>query len=114
MYFERNWQTRKETNCDQPVECNLNLMSESEQKIHFIVKDTRDEIYKENIDVGYHYDEEFNNDRLRIQFDMKLESDDDATDYHYCIFVSKNGDEYDSIVGNYSVDYVEMEKKNIQ
>ena len=93
--------------CDQPAECSLNLMSGSEQKIHFMVRDTRDELNKEKLDVGYDdYDEIYCNDRLFIQFDMKLTNDTKDANYHYYIFASRNEESYENIEGIYSVDYV--------
>lgn len=93
--------------CDQPAECSLNLMSGSEQKIHFMVRDTRYELNKEKLDVEYDdYDEIYCNDRLFIQFDMKLTNDTKDANYHYYIFASRNEESYENIEGIYSVDYV--------
>ena len=97
---------------DEPIECNLNLMRASEQNIHFIVRDIRDELNKDKIDLDYEdYDEMYNNDRLFIEFDMELMNGKETVDYHYYIFASRNEGIYEDIVGMYSIDYVGMEMK---
>lgn len=92
--------------CTQPVECYLNLLKGSEQKIYLIIEDKGYELNEDNPD----YYEKFERDRLCIEFDMKLTNDIEEADYSYSIFASRDKmSEY--ISGIYCVDSVEMCKK---
>nr|WP_315103301.1 hypothetical protein [uncultured Catonella sp.] len=87
----------------QSVECYLNLLKGSEQKIHLIIEDKGYELNEGNPN----YDEKFKRDRLWIEFDMKLTNDSEEADYSYSIFASRDRMS-ENISDRYCVDSVEM------
>ena len=89
--------------CTQPVECYLNLLKGSEQKIHLIIEDKGYELNEGNPD----YYKNFERDRLWIEFDMKLTNDSEEADYSYSIFASRDKMS-ENISDRYCVDSVEM------
>jgi hypothetical protein len=89
--------------CTQSVECYLNLLKGSEQKIHLIIEDKGYELNEDNL---YYY-ENFESDRLCIKFDMKLTNDSEEADYSYSIFASRDKIS-ENISDRYCVDSVEM------
>lgn len=98
---------------DQVERRTINLLPNSEQKIHLITLRREEELsckydYEAFVE-GDEFQSEYENDRLYVQFDMNIIGKTKAQSYHYYIFLSKsNMKNSDDITGIFSVDYVGM------
>ena len=99
-------------------ECAINVLPNSEQKLHLIVKRTGYELNEDEDNTteewikgsDFYGEPEFAYDRLQVEFDMKLVGKAETCTYHYYILLSRTNDRgYDDIDGLYSVDYVGVE-----
>lgn len=87
------------TTDEKPGECSVVYLPDSEQKLHFIIN-------MNSIDIDD--DEEFEKDRLYVEFDMKLKGEKSEIAYHYEVFLSKKSP-CEEIDGSYFVDSVYKE-----
>lgn len=98
--------------------CTINIMPNSEQKLHLVVKRREDElngVMDENDIEEFIYGDEseqpaFN--RLFVEFDMALVGKYEKKEYHFYLSLSRNNNtSYDDISGMYGIDYVGLEVK---
>ncbi|MDO5519039.1 MAG: hypothetical protein Q4G58_00965 [bacterium] len=94
--------------------CTINLLPNSEQKVHFVVKrqeeNLNDDDDYEGFINGYADNPEYNYDRLFIEFDMNVVGKSKNEDYHFYMFLGRDNNVAPrTVIGNYSVEYVAME-----
>ena len=114
---ERGYYVLRSVKHENTEKCTINIMPNSEQKLHLVVKRREDEL-NGGIDVEafINGDESgqppFAKDRLSVEFDMELVGKNETKEYHFYLLLSRSNDiSYKDISGMYGIDYVGLEVK---